>query len=141
MPLVLPNEGLADWLLWMIKDTAGGLPDLVFSLFVNDIEPDQDTTLADLEGASFGGFNELVMSRSDWVSPTVVDDLAVSQWGAVPTAWTVTADPQTVYGWFAYNFGPMRLMICERFDEPRDLNTGDTIKVLPKFTLTTAPSL
>lgn len=141
MPLVLPNEGLTDWLTWLIKDTAGSLPDLVFTLWVNDIEPDQDTTFADLDRASFTGFMEIIMARSDWTSPAIVDDAAASQWGTLPTAWTVAADPETVYGWAAYNPGPLRLMIVERFDVPRELEVGQTIKVLPRFTLTTAPDV
>jgi len=141
VPLVLPNEGLPDWLLWMVKDTAGGLPDLVFTLFTNDIEPDQATTFADLDRATFGGFQEQIMSRADWISPTIDDDKAVSQWGTVPTEFTVTSDPQEVFGWAAYNPGPLRLMIVERFDVPRDLAVGNTLKVLPRFTLTTAPDV
>jgi len=141
MPLVLPNEGLSDWLLWMVKDTVGGLPDLVFTLFVNDLVPDQETTFADLDRASFGGFQEIIMSRADWVSPVVVDDRAQSQWGTVPTEWTVTSDPQEVFGWAAYEPGSLRLMIAERFDVSRDLTVGQTLKVLPRFTLTTAPDV
>lgn len=139
MPLVLPNQGLTDWLDWMIRDTAGGLPDLVFTLFFNDIEPDQETVLDDLDRAGFGGFQEQVLTRADWTAPTIVDDQAVSQWGAAPTEWACTSDPKTTYGWAAYNFATLRLMIVERFDVPRPIAVGETLGVLPRFSLATAP--
>jgi hypothetical protein len=141
MPLVLPNEGLVTWLNWLIKDTGGSPPDLVLTLFINDLVPDQATTFSDLERADFNGFMELVMGRSNWTSPIIEDGRATSQWKSVPTEWTVVADPETVYGWAAYLPFPERLMIVERFDVPRPLIVGDTLRVLPRFSLTTAPAV
>lgn len=133
MPLVLPNQGLPSLLTWTLKIAISGVPDLVFTLFVNDLEPDQDTVFDDLERASFGGFQEQVLTRSGWTTPVIADDYAVSTWGTVPTEWTVTSNPQTVYGWAAYDPDTERLLIVERFDVERSPGVGDTLGVLPQF--------
>jgi hypothetical protein len=139
MPLVLPDQGLPDLLDWMIRHTGGDPPDLVFTLWTNNITPDQATVLTDLTRASFPGFFEVNLTRSGWTAPAIASDHAVSTWGTVPTSWTLATGTVTIYGWAAYNFAAARLVIVERFDTPRVLNAGDTIGVLPQFTLTTAP--
>lgn len=135
--LVLPNQGLPDLLDWMIRHTGGDPPDLVFTLWTNDITPTQATVFTDLTRASFTGFTERVMTRSGWTAPVVSSNAARSTWGTVPTNWTLTALPVTIYGWAAYNPGPLRLVIVERFDTPRALGVGETIGVLPQFTFGT----
>lgn len=137
MALVLPNEGLTELLDWMIRIPIAGVPDLVFTLWKNDIEPDQDTTLADLERADFGGFQEMVLSRAGWTTPVIDSGRAVTQWGSEPTRWTLDQNPQTVYGWAAYDPDTLALVVAERFDVPRALNVGDTLGVLPRMTLGT----
>lgn len=137
MPLVLPNQGLPDLLDWMIRHTGGDPPDLVMTLWTNDIVPGQLTTFSSLVRASFTGFFEVVLTRSGWTAPVQLGPRAFSTWGTTPTEWTLTANPVTVYGWAAYNPGPLRLVIVERFDAPRPLSIGDTFGVLPTFNLTT----
>lgn len=133
MPLVLPNEGLADWLDWMIRHTGGDPPDLVLGLYQNDLTPDQGTVLANLTPASFGGYSQQNLTRAGWTAPTISSDKAVSSWGTVPITWNVTSSPQTLYGWYGYNFASMRLMIVERFDVPRPVIVGDVVSLLPRF--------
>ena len=140
MALVLPNQGLPDLLTWLLKSTSPAPPDLVFTLFFNDLTPTQATVLADLDRVGFGGFQEQVLNRSGWTVPVIVSDQAVSTWGVAPTEWTVASDPLTVYGWAAYIASSLRLVIVERFDVPRPLAVGDILGLLPRFTLTTAPS-
>ncbi len=137
MALVLPDQGLPDLLDWMIRRTGGDPPDLVFTLWTNDITPTQATVFTDLTRASFTGFFEMVMTRAGWTAPAIVSDQAVSTWKTAPTNWTLTALPVTVYGWAAYNPGTLKLVIVERFDTPRALAIGDTIGVLPQMTLST----
>lgn len=137
MPLVLPNEGLPYLLDWMLRHTGGDPPDLVFTLWTNNYVPDQSTILANLTRATFAGFFEVVMLRSGWTAPVVVADVARSTWGTVPTEWTLATGTVTIYGWAAYNPGPLKAVIVERLDTPRVLNVGDKIGVLPFFDLTT----
>lgn len=137
MPLVLPTQGLPDMLAWMLRTTTPVAPDLVMTLWTNDITPDPATVFADLVRASFTGFFEVTMTRGVWTAPVAGTDYAVSSWGTVPTEWTAGVAVPAIYGWAAYNPGPLRLCIVERFDTPRALNAGDKIGVLPFFNLGT----
>lgn len=137
MPLVLPNDGLPSLLQWMLREAIAGVPDLVFTLWVNDLEPDQDTVLADLTIASFGGFQEQTLTRAGWTSPVIDAGQAVSTWGTVPTEWTVTQGPEEIFGWAAYNPDTLQLVIVERFDVSRTPGVGEKIAVLPRVTLGT----
>jgi len=74
------------------------------------------------------------MTRSGWTAPVVVADKAVSTWGSVPTVWTSASAGETLYGWFAYNFATMKLMIAERFDTARPVGMGSVVSLLPRFT-------
>lgn len=136
MPIVAPNQGLPDLLAWLLVSTSTP-PDLVLTLWVNDLTPDQETVFVDLDRATFGGFTERLMNRSAWTAPAVAADHAVSTWGTVPFEWTVAADPQTVYGWAAYEPFSEHLIFVERFDTPRALAVGGVFGVLPRVTLTT----
>lgn len=137
MPVVAPNQGLRSLLTYLLISDNEPVPSWVFSLFVNDIQPDQDTIFIEVDRATFTGFTELTMSRQNWTTPVIADDHAVSTWKSTPSAWTCTANPQTVYGWCAFNFTTQVLTLIERFDTPRVLHVGDTISVLPRITLTT----
>jgi hypothetical protein len=137
MPLILPNIGLAQLLDNMIRATISGVPDLVLTLWVNDYTPEQDSVLADLTRATFGGFQEQVLTRGEWTAPAIIADIAVSTWGVTPFLWTVSSNPQTVYGWAAYDPNTLALRIVERFDVPRTPALFGKIGVLPRFTLTT----
>jgi len=137
MPSVIPNEGLPYLLDWMLRHTGSDPPNLVFTLWTNDIVPEQDTVFADLDRATFVGFTERVMLRSGWTDPVMVGDNAVSTWGVAPFEWVVAANPEVIYGWAAYHPGSLKLVIVERFDVAREPGVGDTIGVLPRFALGT----
>lgn len=139
MALVLPNQGLPSLLDWMIRHTGGDPPDLVMTLFTNNLTPTQTTVFADLVRATFGGFSERVLTRSGWTVPVISSGKSVSTWGTTPYTWTCTSDPETLYGWAAYDPGPMQLVIVERFDSPRPVTVGNPFGLLPRLTLTTEP--
>lgn len=134
MPLILPKQGILDWLDWQIRHTGSDPPDLVLGLFANDVTPTVDTVYADLVSATFTGFMQWNLTRSGWTAPVRSGDKAVSTWGTTPIQWTCTAGPQTIYGWYAFNFANLHLMIVERSDTPRPVAIGDTVKLLPRFT-------
>lgn len=137
MPLVLPNQGLPSLLRWMLKSAIVGVPDLVFTLWTNDITPDQETVYDDLVIATFGGFQEGNLTRAGWSNPVVVDGEAVSVWGVDPISYTVTQGPQTVYGWAGYNPDTLDLVLIERFDVERTPGVGQTLQIVPQFKLGT----
>lgn len=138
MPVVLPNQGLPDWLTWLLITSNEVVPDLVFMLWGNDLVPDQETVKADLVPSTFAGFQERWLHRATWTVPVIDTGKAVSTYGVTPLEFTLTANPQTVYGWAGYSYATLRLMLVERFEVPRPLEIGQTLKVLPRITLTTA---
>jgi hypothetical protein len=139
MPLILPNEGLPDWLDWMVRHTGGDPPNLTLFLWVNDVTPTQAIVFADLTFATFGGAAPWVITRSGWTAPVMSGPDAVSTWGTTPITWNATTGGQTVYGYAIYNPVTVKLMIVERFDTPRPVSPGDVVSLLPRVELTTLP--
>ncbi len=135
--LVTPNIGLPTLLSRMLRADVIGFSDFVLMLWANDIEPDQSTVFSLLTPATFNGYNPIVMDRTLWTVPTIVDDQATTTWGTVPFEWTCSGAPQTVYGYAAFDPSSFALLIVERFDEPRDVDVGLVLGVLPRFQLGT----
>lgn len=137
MPLVLPNEGLADQLNYIIRQTISGVLPWELQLYSNDFDPDQGTVLSDLLEATFTGYSGVTMTRSDWTAPVISANKAVSTWGTDPTSWTCTAGGQTIYGYMAVDTALGVLRIVERFATPVVVGVGGIISVLPRYTFTT----
>lgn len=139
MPIVLPNQGLPDWLNWMIRSTGGDPPDLVMATWVNNLVPTQTTAFNDIVRSSWLGSSEWLITRTGWTAPAIVSGKAVSTWGVAPVVWTAGVVVPAVYGWLLYNPGPQRLMLIERFDVPRALGIGTPLGILPRLELETEP--
>lgn len=139
MPLVLPNEGLADQLAYIIKTTISGVPDWTLILFSNNLTPNQATVYADLTLATFGGFSPVTLTRGTWTSPSIVSDEAVSTYDVTPIVWIVTSGPQTIYGYAMVTPSSPVIRAIERFTTPVVVNTGGVLALLPRYTFTTAP--
>ena len=137
--IVLPNEGLADQLAYIIKSTISGVADWELMLWINDIEPDQDTVYADLTEATFDGYGRVTLVRSDWTSPTIIADQAVSTYTTTPQVWIVGSGPQTVYGYAVVTPSSPVIRIIERFEPPPTVDVGGIVAVLPKYRFTTMP--
>lgn len=135
--LVLPNEGLPILMgrIWQVAESGYQHP--VMILWVNDIEPDGATVYADLELASFTGYNPIVVTPADWTAPAVVGDVGRMTWGATPFEYTCTGGGQTVRGYAIFDPYTFKLLLVERFEESRDLVPGSVLGLLPQFTLGT----
>jgi len=139
MSLVLPNEGLPYLLANMLRlGTPDPLP-WILSLFVNYIEPDQETTFADLESASFIGYSPGTVSAANWVAPTIEDDRAVSTYTTTPKLWTCAGAPETVYGYALLTTTTNLLLVVKRFADEVELEIGGVIGVLPRIAWGTLP--
>jgi len=90
---LLPDEGIGQQLECILQRTVSGVLPWNLMLWVNDIVPDTDIVLADLVEATFGGYSQVTLTRSDWTTPDVHDGCAHSTWMITPTVWNVTSGP------------------------------------------------
>lgn len=93
------------------------LSTLVLHLFINDIEPTQDTLVGDFVEANFTGYTAVLVA--DW-SPakTAQNGSAVTQ--TCLYAWTVseTSDDQSVYGYYLTDASGLVIMSERRVNGP-----------------------
>ena len=139
VPLVLPNQGLIAQLSLLLKDSIMGVDPLEFILFQNDYIPVQTSVWADLTEATFMGYSRVTVTRSDWTSPVIVANKAVSTWKTVGTSWTNTSSTQTIFGFALITPVTPVIRVVERFVSPVVLANGGVITVLPTYNFTTAP--
>jgi hypothetical protein len=138
---IIPNEGLPAVLKRLLDPAGSGSATWRAVLWVNDLVPDEDTVLADLTQATFGGYAFATLTPGTWTAATVVAGCATSTWGTVPITWTVSlAAGQTVYGWAMRDATVPQLRFVQRFDDGDIFPLEDAMKVklLPTFTLTSA---
>lgn len=139
---ILPNEGIADQLGYILKAPIPGVVPWTLILFTNDIVPDASTVLADLVPATFPGYTPATLDRADWTAPVVLSACAHSTWGTDPIVWFVTGPTtETVYGYAMcdLSFGVIRAV--QRFDDAdiTPLRAGGRLSLLPEYTMTSAP--
>jgi len=136
---LLPNEGIAAQLQYLLQSPISGVLPWRFVFFVNDITPTPATVLDDLVLSTFGGFTPFDLSRADWTDPIVTGNCAVSTWGVDVLSWTFTSGPlETIYGYAYIDYAGHLIRFIQRFD-PADIQTvvvGEKIRLLPRYSLT-----
>lgn len=138
--IVAPNEGLPDLLSYMLSATITGVFPLKLGLFINDIDPDQDTVFADLTEPTWPAYARKSLDRALWTAPVIVDDHAESTYTTAPQVWVNdSSDTDTVYGVFFYDDVAGVLRFVQRFDpgDVREFPPGSKVLYLPRLTLTT----
>jgi hypothetical protein len=140
-PGLLPNEGIADQLSYIISAPISGVLPWELMLWTNDLVPDADTVLDDLEEAIWYGYHRVSMDRSTWTVPTVNDGCAYSTLGTDPIVWTNgSSGSVTNYGVAYVDESSGVLRWVQRFDDDdiRALAPGEKFTLLPVYTLTSA---
>lgn len=131
MNMVIPNEGKELWLYWALVTDGSDLEDFVLDLFQNDYTPDDDSTDSSFTVATFGGYAQLDLLRSEFSTPSIVSDVAESERAPAPE-WTQTSgSAQTVYGWYLRGADSGIVLAAQRFDSPRTMATGATQVIDP----------
>lgn len=138
--LVIPNEGKNDLLRYQVKETVPGVNPWTLRLYANDLTPDAETVLSDVEEADWLGYAGVTMTRSVWTSPVLdtEDNFSKSTWGETPTEWTNDDVEATVYGCYYTDDDAGVIRGIFRFDTPITIPTGGSITVLPSFWYSTA---
>jgi len=138
---VLPEEGIAKQLEYLLKSEIAGVLPWQLWLWVNDIEVDAETVLADLEEATFGGYVRATLTRSEWEGFTVAHGCCIADWGAEPIVWFVTDDTEeTVFGYALVDATTEVIRFVQRFDaeDIEPLEIGGKFLLRPRYTLTSA---
>jgi len=138
---LLPNEGIAKQLEYILKSPISGVLPWELIFWVNDIVPDADTVLADLTEATWGGYSRLTLDRSLWTGFTVSDGCCHATWGMVAQTWYVTSGPtETIYGYAYVDYTTGVIRFIQRLDEEdiRPVEVGGRVTILPEYTLTSA---
>lgn len=138
---LMPTEGVGEMCEYILKRPIVGVLPWQLRLFKNNLTPSPTTVLANLVEADFPGYVRATLDRDAWTVPTVSGGCAVSTWGTVPLEWLVTGGPvQTIYGYAFVDATVNKLRFIQRFD-PEDispLEVGAVVKLLPRYTLTSA---
>lgn len=137
----LPDEGIQFQLECILKRPLPGILPWTLILFVNDLNPDFDVTLDDLEEATWSGYSRVTLDRSNWTTTSVADGCAHAVWGNDAIVWYVTGGPvQTNYGYAYVDFTTDEIRFIQRFDaeDIRPVQVGGKVTLLPMYTLTSA---
>ena len=90
--------------LGQLADTGNLLDDVVVRLFVNDIQPGQNSVLADFVEATFGGY--AASAAVVWSDPySLPDGSAVVDGGGFTVVCTGTPVDETIYGYYLTKSG------------------------------------
>ena len=138
---LLPDEGIGDLLAYWTSTPISGVADWYLMLWVNDIQVNSDTVLADLEEATWAGYSQKILNRSNWSEPEVEGGCATTQWGTESIVWYVgDGEPQTNYGVAYVDPTTSRVRFVQRFDDDdiAPVEVGGKFLLLPKLTLTSA---
>lgn len=132
MPLVVPTASENQMLETLLGIDAA--EDLVLCLFVNNITPADTDVLGTYTEMSTLGYTNKTLAKASW-SVTQVSGKAEASYAQ--QSWTFTSGTAvTVYGYFLKRATTGDLWYSERFATPHTVqNTGDTIRVTPKLTL------
>lgn len=133
MALLLPNHGEGDILAAAVAKAAA--ENLVLRLYTSNTTPSETDTAATYTEATFTGYSAITLTPASWV----VTEGAPSSAAYPQQTFTSSANQaaQSVYGYYLTRVTSGRLAWAERFPNGPYViaNTGDNIKVTPKFTL------
>jgi len=131
MLMVIPNDGKQLWLNWALVSDGSDVEDYVLMLFKNNFTIEDDTVLGDLDEATFTGYSNIVILRTNMSAPFFDGDVAVSECDFVPTFNCTGGSLQTVYGWGLYSEDTEVLLAGQNFDNPRDMTVGAKEEIDP----------
>jgi hypothetical protein len=130
VPIILPSvAALAD------------LDDIIeclapwYHLYVNNLTPTYDTTLADFTEASFPGYE--TTEATGWTPAVWIEPFAVTYADGIKWVLSESIPPVKVYGYYVTSGEAGHLCWCElREDGPITLQTmGDSVTLTPNLTL------
>lgn len=139
---ILPDQGIADQLGYILSASISGVVNWQLILFVNDYVPTTATVLSDLVEATWPGYSRVTLNRSTWNTPTVSAGCATATYGSAPLVFYVGGVGSGVinYGAAYYDPGSAVLRWVQRFDDADlvPLQAGGQFQLPLQYTLTSA---
>jgi hypothetical protein len=132
--IVIPDEGKIELLGKTLRAALAVDESYSLRLFRNDITPAAGSTLASFTEASFLGYFRYDLTRAGWTVPAIVDGRAVTEWTAAEVKWTAADGPQTLYGYYVIAPATAKVAWAERFTDPRVMEVGSTLQIIPRLT-------
>jgi len=137
MPLVVPDVGEVE-LLKRILYPAGG-ENGTLKLYSNNVTPSESDTAATYTEATFTGYAAKTLTSSQsaatWAVPTTSAGTTSSTYGGgTAQSWSPTSS-QTIYGYFIVGATTGILWWAELFATAKNLSSGDTLNLTPRFEL------
>jgi hypothetical protein len=129
------DAGVAKLLDWMMRQDTSTVEALLLRLYTNDFTPGRLTVTADFTEATFGGYGERTLLRSDFAAPTIVNHVAQITRTAGPLTWTPTTSGQVIRGAYVIGSASLAYYCGRRFAVPRTMVAGTEFLVLPVFQL------
>jgi hypothetical protein len=115
-----------------LSDISGDSP-YTYHLYQNDVDPDDDSVLADFDECDFTGYLPVSIAPSNFGAAAVVDHIAIST-SSVNAEYE--SDPaaaaQTTYGYYVTDVAD-DLLWAESFATPRAINPTDTFELTPRL--------
>lgn len=103
----------------------------IVKLFQNDVVPDVNTVLADLDEADFAGYADV--NGPTWGTPYIdVDGNALVTAASHEFVASGPTPANTIYGWYMTDDPATKLLAAYRFSTPVGINaTGDGLTLVP----------
>jgi hypothetical protein len=133
MALVVPKVGELELLNKMLISQLATDENYILKLYNNDITPDKNSVASIFNEAVFTGYTSKILLRSNWSSPIIISDKAISSYPQ--QNWTCGVTGDTIYGYFVVGANSGILLWAERFDQYKTLSYSDILIVTPVFTL------
>ncbi len=130
MSLVVTDAGENLLLEWSVKSTGESLK---LNLYSNNYTPVSTSTDSNFTVASFTGYAEKTIARTDWGSASTNGN-DKGEITATALSWTPTTT-QTIYGYFVTpSSDSTKVLWAEKFSTSVSLSNGDTFVLNPKLT-------
>lgn len=135
MALLIPDVGEVELLKRLLYPASGEAGTL--KLMKTNVTPAETDTAASYTVADFTGYSDKTItstqSGATWAVPTTSSGTTSSTYGTALT-WSPTSS-QTVYGYWVVGATSSVLWWAELFSSAKNLASGDTLSVSPRFAL------
>lgn len=138
MPLAVPDAGELALLELLVKTALAAPDDWWLRLYVDDIDIEAATVIADVTEPTVPGYAAVELLRSLWNAPATIAGRGVVTWGTGPVWFTLTSGSEDIYGWYVTNAANDTLLFGSRLSSPPWVMTpANPLPLTPTMRLTT----
>jgi hypothetical protein len=131
--LVVPTEGEIQLLTKMVQAALSTDENYIMKLFNNNHAPASGDSSSNYTETGFVGYTAHTLTRSGWVTPTIVSGAAQSTY--TTQTWTCSGTGDTLYGYYVLGATSGKVLWAEAFASARTLANGDQLNINPQISL------